>query len=240
MLLTGNNLIAQEIVSKKGSVNFGFETGLQVTGISDIESQIVKSKLGFNAGPLLEYYLSNNVKFRIALHFDNRSFSMESTLRPLVIDTLIYSYDSYYHEKENFKVNYLTIPLSLIYIKGSDKFKLYIQGTVYYSFLINSTQSGFRDVYISENDAPHYYFENYPEFNTPGHHYLEQDTQKFNSGDIGINMFFGAIYYVKPGIGISFSPGLSYAFSNVWEDPTRIATWSTLYKFTFGLVYSVK
>lgn len=235
-----SDLNAQENIQEKGSVNFGFEAGLQFTNISDPYMPVSKAGTGYNAGPFIEYCLSNLVKFRAAIQYDNRAFKLENMAPRLVGDSGYIGQTSYYDVQQNFKVNYLTIPISFIYSTGGEKLKFFMQGTVYYSFYINSVQTGVRDVYISEEDAEHFYFEDYPEFSTPGHHYLKPEIQTFNSGDIGINMLIGGVYYIKPGLGISLAPGFTFAFSNVWEDPSRVTTWSTLYKVTAGLVYSIK
>jgi len=232
-------VISQEIVSLKGTMNVGIEAGIQFTGVDDPYVVTSSNGIGYSAGPFFEYYLSNIIKFRVGLNFDKRAFSLQD-MNYIVGDSGYIGKSSYYDVYEEFKVNYLTIPLSLIYIKGSDKFKFFIQGTVYYSLLLNTTQTGYADVFISEEDAPHFYFDGYPELNTPGHHYFDPEIQIFSTSDIGINLLFGFMYNIKPNLGISISPGFSYSFANVWEDPSRRATWSQLYKINLGLVYTLK
>ncbi len=233
------HLVSQDTNLKKGTVNIGFESGIQFTGIDDPYMLISKTGIGYNFGPNIEYYLNEVIKVRVGLQFDNRAFKLQD-LGQVIGDSGYVGYSSYFEVEEKYKVNYLTIPLSLIYIKGSDKFKFFLQGTIYYSLYLNSTQTGYVDVFISGYDAQHFNFADYPELNTPGHHSYEPDIQKFNTSDIGINILFGGVYYLNPNWGISLSPGFSYAFSNVWEDPLRNANWSRLYKVTAGVIYTIK
>jgi len=239
ILITNQPIVAQGTALLKGTMNVGFEAGIQFTGVDDPYVVIADAGIGYVAGPFFEYYLSNIIKFRVGLNFDNRAFSLQD-MNYIVGDSGYVGKSSYYDVYEKFKVNYLTIPLSLIYIKGSDKFKFFIQGTVYYSLLLNTIQTGYADVYISEEDANNFYFEGYPELNIPGHHYFDPELQVFSTSDIGINLLFGFLYNIKPNLGISISPGFSYSFANVWEDPSRRATWSQLYKINVGLVYTLK
>lgn len=229
---------SQEVHNNK-KINIGFETGVQFTGVTDPYMQISKSGIGYNGGVFIEYPLSELIKVKLAMHYDNRAFGLESTGR-IIDDSLYHAQSSYLFVKEDYKVNYLTIPVSIMYVKGSDKFKFFIQGSLYYSLLLNSKQSGQSELYISEQDAPYLYFKDHPEFSTPGYHSIPQRINTLNTSDMGINLFFGGIYYIKPELGISLSPGFTYAFTNVWEDPLRTATWSRLYKLTAGIVYSIK
>ncbi len=237
-IVISSPLFSQETTINKGKMNIGFDAGLQFTGINDPYMLESKGGIGYNFGPTIEYYVSDLIKIKAALHYDNRAFTLK-TLGQVVGDSGYVGKTSYYDVLEEFKVNYLTIPLSFIYIKGEGKFKFFLQGTLYYSVYLNSEQTGYRDVFISPTDAPEFHFENNPELNSPGHHYLDPIIHKFNTSDIGMNVFIGGIYYIQPNLGISLSPGFSYAFSNVWEDPTRTATWSQLYKVTLGVVYSI-
>lgn len=230
---------AQEVVLEKGKMNIGFEAGIQFTGIDDPYMPISNGGVGYSAGPFFEYYLSNIIKFRAGINYDNRAFSLQD-INYIVGDSGYIGTTSYYDVFEQYKVNYLTIPLSLIYIKGSAKLKFFIQGTLYYSLFINAIQTGYADVFISEEDAPHFHFEGYPELNTPGHHYFEPDIQSFNTSDIGINMLIGITYNINPNLGLSLSPGFTYSFANVWEYPERRATWSRIYKINLSILYTLK
>ena len=237
-LIFSQELISQEEVLLKGTFNAGFEAGVQFTSVDDPYMSMSDGGTGYSAGAFIEYFLQEKIKIRGGLYLDNRAFKLQD-VGIIVGDSGYVGKSSYYDVLEKFKVNYLTIPLSLIYVTGSDKFKIYIQGTVYYSLLLNANQTGYIDVYISEEDAPHFYFEDFPELNVPGHHQLNPNVQIFNTSDIGINILFGGIYYIKPNLGITLSPGFTYSFSNVWENPERNASWSRLYKINAGIIFSL-
>ncbi len=232
-------IVSQEIVTNKGKMNIGFEAGIQFTGVDDPYMRISNGGIGYAAGPFFDYYLSDIVKFRAGLNFDNRAFSLQD-MDYIVDDSGYVGKTSYYDVFEEYSVNYLTIPLSLIYVKGNDKFNFFIQATLYYSLFINAKQTGYADVYISELDAPHFYFKGYPELNTPGHHYFDPDIQTFNTSDIGINLLLGFTFFINPNLGITISPGFSYSFANVWENPERSTTWSHIYKINAGIIYTLK
>lgn len=228
---------SQETIVKKGRMSMGVEAGIQFTGVDDSYAPISDGGIGYSAGPFFDYFISNSTKFRVGLNFDNRAFSLQD-INIIVDDSGNYG-NSYYDVFEEYNVNYLTIPLSLVFMKGNGKLKFFIQGTLYYSLLISSQQSGYTDVYITESDANKFYFEDYPELSIPGHHYLEPYQQALNTNDIGISILLGIIYDIKPNLGLSLSPGFSYSFADVFENPERQANWSQLYKINVGIVYTL-
>lgn len=230
--------ISQDSNIQKGTINLGFEAGIQFTGIDDSGMPISNSGVGYSLGPFFDYYLSDIIKFRAGLYYDHRAFSLSDM--NYISDTGYVGKSSFYDVTEKYNVNYLTIPLSLIYVKGNDKFNFFIQVSFYYSIFLNSNQTGDLHIFISEEDAPYFYFEGYPEFNIPGDHYLKVEKDLFSTSDMGINLLFGFTYYIKPNLGITFSPGFTYSFANVWENPERNATWSTLYKINAGIIYTLK
>ncbi len=239
LLIISQLLHSQSLDINKGKVNIGLESGIQFTGVDDPYSQISDGGVGYNIGPFFEYYISNQFKIRAGLQFDNRAFKLKS-FGIFYGDSIDHQYNSIFNEAVKYKSNYLTIPLSLIYIKGSDKLKFHLQGTLYYSLFINSVQTGGIDVVISDNDAGYFNIPDYPELSVPGSYHYNHIDNAFNSSDIGINLFFGCTYYINSKIGISLSPGFTYSFSNVWEDPQRATNWSRIYKVTGGLIYIIK
>jgi len=232
-------LIAQDVISNKGTINVGFEGGVQFTAVDDPYMPVSDAGVGYSLGPYIEYFLSDMVKIRAGINFDNRAFELKD-MGNIVGDSGYVGQSSYYDILEKYKVNYLTIPLSIIYIKGSDKFKFFIQGTLYYSLFLNAKQTGYTNVYISEEDAWHFNFEDFPELSTPGLHEYPPIKQTFNTSDIGINVFLGGVFFIKSNIGITLSPGFTYSFGNVWEYPERKANWSRLYKINAGIIYKLK
>jgi len=230
--------ISQEIISEKGRINLGIEAGIQFTGIEDSGMPISEGGVGYSAGPIFDYYLTDIIKFRAGLCYDHRAFSLSDM--NYISDTAYYSLSSYYDVVEKYKVNYLTIPISLIYVKGNSKFNFFIQGTFYYSIFLNSNQTGDLHIFISEEDAPHFNFEGYPEFSIPGDHYLEVDKDLFNTSDMGINILFGFTYYIKSNLGITISPGFSYSFANVWKILLVSHPGRAYYKINVGIIYTLK
>ncbi len=199
---------------------------------------ITEGGIGYSAGPFFEHYLSDIIKFRGGVNFDNRAFTLKDM--GSINDSIYVGKSSYFNVVEKYKINYVTIPLSLIYSKGNDKFNFFLQATLYYSLYLNSNQTGDIHVHISEEDATHFHINNYPEFNIPGDYHFEPLEQSFSTSDIGVNMLFGCIYFIKPNLGITFSPGFTYSFANVWENPERRTTWSRLYKINIGIIYTLK
>lgn len=243
LLLLSLSLNSQEINPQRnsGMTNFGIEGGIQITGINDPIMPISNSGLGYSLGPYMDYILSSSVNLRVAIHFDNRKFSLENGKQSIYdIDSNYYATNSYMDIREDFSINYITIPLSLVYSRGTGKFRLYIQGTLYYSFLINSQQSGYNNLYIAETDAPHINTSLIPGYNGPGLYSLDPEIQNINSGDLGFTTFIGGIYNVNSNISVRLSPGFTIGFSNVWEDPLRESNWSQLYKITLGIVYNIR
>lgn len=227
--------------SRKGQVNIGFEGGLQFTGIDDVYMPVSNDGTGYILGPNIEYYLSDIVKIKAGLMFDNRAFSLEGAYNQLYInDSTFTSANSYQQIYQDFRVNYLTIPISLIYIKGNKKFRLFIKGTFYYSILLNSSQTGFNEVYIAQQDTHLFIDSDYPDFTTPGVHQLDPSIQKFNSSDMGFNMFFGAEYNITPKVALTLAPCYSFSFGNVWENPNRDVQWTQLYQINLGILYKLK
>jgi len=230
--------VSQNEGNYKGNINLGIETAVQFTGISDIYMPISDNGVGFAVGGFVEYYITDIFSIKGSLLFDNRAFSLGD--RGYITDSLYIGKSSTYNITENYKVNYLTIPLSLVYKKGTDKFKFFIQGSFYYSIFLNSNQSGDIHIHISEEDASHFDFENYPELSIPGDYYYKPTINSFSSSDMGIRLSFGGILKVNSNIAISLSPAFNYSFSNVWENPLRETSWTSLTTINLGIIYNFK
>jgi len=237
-------LISQE--SNKGKINIGFEGGVQFTNVDDPTKQNTPSrKTGYSLGPYAEYFISDIVSIKLGFYFDNRGYKIEDLYvgfadsSQIIPDSIVFSRNSYLHITRDYSINYLTIPLSISYIKGSDKFKIYIQAGVYYSLLLNASKKGFDDLYMDPNYAQHYE----PPFNVPGHTITDQTgdaTSTFNTYDFGMNLNLGFIFQFNPQWGITVSPGFSYSFTNLYFKPEIDAKWSQIYKINAGVVYTLK
>lgn len=245
VILTITNLRSQneEIENK---ISIGFEIGPQFTSVSDsyAYSVLPKSKVGFNAGIFGEYKLTDLVKVRLGAYYDNRGFKGQDFISPISElqddDSVYVSYASYYSEDLNYTLNYLTIPISIIYSKGNEKFSFFLQGSLYYSLLLNASVNGTTDLYIYPEHAPK--FED-PELQVPGNTITEYDnkdiTNNFTSNDWGVQLFFGFIYNINSKIGLQISPGLTVGFQNLYANPSRVSKWNNVYKINAGIVYKL-
>lgn len=237
-------LVSQE--SNKGKFNIGFEGGVQFTNVEDKSTlNPATRKTAYSFGPYAEYFLSDLFSLRLGLCFDKRGYKIDDLYvgladsSQIIPDSLVYSRNSYLHITRNYTINYLTIPLSINYVKGSDKFKIYVQAGIYYSLLLNASQEGYNDLYIEPEYAPHFP----PPYNVPGHQiedFTGDATSIFNTSDFGININLGFIFQFNPQWGLTVSPGLSYSFANLYFNPEIDAKWSQIYKINAGVVYTLK
>lgn len=241
-----SNLLSQEI--NKGKVNLGFEGGVQFSNAEDTRTlNPVSSKTGYALGPYFEYFISDLFSVKIGLNFDNRGFKIDDVFTGLadtsqiITDStvIIYCPGSYFHVTRNYTVNYLSIPLSFRYVKGTEKFKIYIEAGAYYSLLVNANRVGQDDLYVEPECAPH--FEE--PFNVPGHQYEDYDgdaTSFFNTNDFGVSLFIGGIVQFSPQWGLTISPGFMYSFSNLYSSPEIDAKWTQIFRINAGVIYSLK
>lgn len=230
------NLMAQETENK--TFKLGIEGGVQFCDISD-QYMISKSGTGFNFGAYIQYPINESLHIRLGLNYDNRAFNLKNQWR-LVDDSTGYYGDSFYAENTDFSLNYATIPLSLLYTKGTGSFKLYFQFSIYYSLLLNASMDGMSEIFISAVDAQHF---TYPEWQSPqntSEPFSGDVTNEFNSYDLGINFYIGGVYKISDQLGITLSPGITYGMANVWANPERTANWSRLFKINAGVVYTLK
>jgi len=232
-------LSAQE--SDKGKFNFGFDGGVQFTNIEDRTTiNPAERKIGYTFGPYAEYFIADLFTVKLGVYFDNRGFKTDdlyvglsgnSVIYP---DSVVYSPESYFHTTGDYSLNYLTVPLSINYVKGSEKFKIFVQAGVYYSILLNADLEGYSDLYIEPEYAPH--------FDTvPGHHienYNGDTTSLFNSFDAGMNLYLGGIIKLSEHWGITVSPGFQISFTHLYNRPDIDAKWRQLFKIKAGVVYT--
>ena len=232
-------LTAQE--SNKGKFNLGFDGGVQFTNIEDRTTiNPASQKTGYIFGPYAEYFITDLFSVKLGIYFDNRGFKIDdlyvglsgnSVIYP---DSVVYSPGSYFHTTGDYSLNYLTVPLSINYVKGSERFKIFVQAGVYYSILLNADIEGYSDLYIEPEYAPH--------FDTvPGHHienYNGDTTSLFNSFDAGMSLYLGGIIKLSEHWGITVSPGFQVSFTHLYNRPDIDAKWRQLFKIKAGVVYT--
>ena len=248
-------VIAQEINYAK-KFNIGAEGGVQFTNLrSFLYPYSPLSKTGFFAGIFGEYNISKSFKIRLGLQFDKRSFELYGY--ELFVDTTGSFNGTYHLYQVDYDVNYLTIPLNINFVRGSDKFKIYLQGGLYYSIYLNAKQNGIDYYHIDHDDIS--YFSNtildemenifYLDGSTDGLTFVDiSDTEsvqptydviKYNFYDFGFTFFVGLIYQPTPSIGLTIGPGFSYSFANAFEDPAYNFEWQQMTRFNIGFIYTL-
>lgn len=234
-----HTVMAQDF--KKGDINIGFDGGIQFTNISDETAfATAKSGTGFSLGPYVEYHISPVFKLRFGLQFDNRAYGINEVAGwgDVCNDTLVYYDNSYIQVERDFKINYLTIPLSIVYVKGNDKFKLFVQLSFYYSLYLNAHQKGYNDIYI----APQDYQLVCDSTVVAGHNITDVDEaveSGFTSSDFGLNFYIGGIIKLSPNFGLTISPGFTVGMGNVYDNPNIKSRWSRIFKINAGIVYRI-
>lgn len=246
---------AQEVNHAK-KFNIGAEGGVQFTNLrSFLFPYSPQSKTGFYAGIFGEYNISKSFKIRLGFQYDRRSFELYGYEE--FIDT-IGSFNGTYHLYQvAYDVNYLTIPLNINFVRGNDKFKIYLQGGLYYSIYLNAKQKGIDYFYIDPDDKE--YFSNtilsegesifYLDGSTDGLSFADiSDTEsdqpsydviKYNFYDFGFTFFVGLIYQPAPSIGLTFGPGFSFSFANAFEDPVYNFEWQQMTRLNIGFIYTL-
>lgn len=242
MILMVQTSIVNAQEANKGKLNLGFEGGVQFSNVEDKSTlNPASSKTGYSLGPYVEYFISNIFSVKLGLNFDNRGFKIDDVYAPIattsvITDSTIICPNSYLHITRNYSVNYLTIPLSFRYVKGTDKFKIYVEAGAYYSLLLNATRKGQNDLYIEPQCAPHF-------DKPPGHEYEDFDgdaTSLFNTYDFGVSLYLGGIVQFSPQLGLTISPGFMYSFANLYYNPERDAKWTQIFRINAGVIYSFK
>lgn len=253
LLLAAVSLTAQEI-EKKGHFSIGIEGGPQITnikGFAGIYNPV--SKVGFYTGVYGDYFISNSFRLRLGAYYDNRRFGLEGYLpylaTPVEGDSTYYSFESYYLYQVDYSLNYLTIPIGIVYAKGNEKFKILIEANFYYSLFLFASRDGVDNFYIYPDHAS--YFTDLGL--GPGNNYYEytgnaegfafnQDNQQFyfNNYDFGFNFMIGAMYFVTERISINAGIGFALSIPNVFQDDRIDSGWSQQTKFNIGVAYLFK
>lgn len=238
--------IKSQTENTENKISLGFEGGVQFTKIYDnwAYSELPKSKVGFNMGLFADYKFHTNVKVRLGAYYDNRGFKIQDIVSPiseLQSDDSIYtSYPSYFASDLVYNLNYLTIPFSIFYEKGNEKFSIYIQGGVYYSLLLSAHRTGNTDLYIYPDHAEN--FED-PKLRNPGNTRTEYNKDDvfdlFVGNDWGIQFFFGVVYHINEKLDVQLTPGFTKSFEHLYANPSRNSNWSSIYKINAGIIYSL-
>jgi hypothetical protein len=226
--------------------NIGFNASPQFTDISDLTGNGNSNGIGFFAAAFFEYKILSKLKIRVTMSYDRRAFKIRNHLPFAVFsDTISYNSSSTIDVKYN--VDYFTIPLSIIYVAGTEKLRFIVKGSFYYSFYITAYQNGYTDLYIYPDD---YQFIN-PELDSlivPGHNIVNYsgrthsllDKEPFNSYDIGFEFSLGIEYCISRKVILTLSPGICSSFGRLLENPYYNNTkWSRNMNIETGIIYKI-
>lgn len=247
LVISINTELLSQQENSNDRISIGFEGGYQFTSIYDsyAYSVLPKGKSGYNFGLYGDYKLGSSIKFGLGLYLDKRGFKSNDYLNPIgelqSDDSVYVSYASYYQTDLDYSFNYLTIPISLIYYRESDKISLYLKASLYYSLLLNARKNGSTELYIYPDHAPNFEDE---ELRVPGStitNFNNEDVfDTFNTDDWGVQLNIGFMYKLSDRIGIHFTPGLTLAFQQLYADPVRSSKWNNIYRVNMGLNYKIK
>ena len=232
---------------KKNKLSIGFEAGYQSTSITnDISSTAVTgSGGGLNASVFGSYPVSNSLNFELGFRYDSRGFTTKDFINPIAElqsdDSIYVSWSSYYSDSFKYRLNYLTIPISVVYERGNDKHKIFLKLSFYYSLLLNAQKSGNTELFIDPEHAPN--FED-PELQQAGYTYNDINkadiTNKFNSDDYGIQFFIGYQYKINEKFALRFTPGLTIGLQTLSANPLDNSKWNNIYLINAGIIYTLK
>ena len=236
--------------SNKGLFNIGVEGGVRFTNIREFSPIYqVNSRMGYSVGAFMEYFMIKDLKIHVGAFYDNRAFQLLGNF-PFV-DSTGNILKSYYLYQVDYKLNYLTLPISIQYQRGSEKFKVILQGGLYFSFFLGSTMDGGEDIYIDTEDKG---LLSDSSTLTVGHnstlysgntsgidsYYYSAGDFRFSTYDFGFNLLIGLLYNVTPQLGLTASVGFSYSVTNLFEDPEITSRWSQNTRLNIGVLYTFK
>ncbi len=241
------NLNQPEKYKPGKNINISLITGPQFTGISSIGNIISTEKVGFSAGILGETYLFKGIKIGSGIIFDRRGFGVKSYI-PFIAFPDTVSDKSHAEMDISYRVDYLTFPLNVIYESSENRFRFYIQGTLYYSLFLSTYREGFYNIYIHPDDIQFVNTETYPNISSGDNITLYNEktdlflgNEKFRNFDFGIVFYLGAQYELTKNLSIYFAPGFTSSFSRLLDNPKYSTTkWIKNIKLETGIKYKLK
>lgn len=189
--------------------NFGIHAGLAYTNAKYVEEGIIpdtKYKAGFTGGAFAELPLKGNLFFRPELNFIQKGLKYEETEN--------FGNNNYYKTSLNLRMNYVELPLHLVYkLHGTKAFlgagpvlSLGLSGNLRYSYIENiggiiDEDAGTSDIVFDGKQAD-----------------MNDDRGHFKPIDIGFGLLGG--YNIKQNIVVS--AGYHFSFTNISvEDGTE-------------------
>lgn len=221
----------------KNRLSFGIEAGPQFNSVRNGGLMNPKGSIAANVGVFVQYDISHSLNLSLGANYDPRGFETSARTPFLVLsDTGYIGYNSYYAYDMTYKIDYLTIPLNFTYLSSGNKFRLLVEGGVYFSIALKSHQKGYQGIYVDSTDLPHYGDSTL----TAGFHMTNYDSSAanfFNPVDFGFHFAFGLVYEVSDKMAITFKPGFNFGMTSIVSSPDVNLKWDRILKLNVGIVY---
>ena len=243
---------------QRSAFSIGATGGIQFTNVQNLQFPLnyeAHGGIGFTAGLAAAYSLSPSLKIIANLLYDSRAFNLfhqgpEYTSDSSgTIKSFLYAYDT------DYRLNYLTIPVGILFEKGSRKFRVRLQANFFYSLYIGSALKGTEMYYFDPAQGIDLtgtiLNQGYNRFELDGttegisrknilSGYAEDlETWNFNSYDAGFNIMLGAAYGISESIDIFLDLGFSYSIAPLLEDPSYDTEWSQITRISAGVSYTL-
>ena len=246
----GYNAKQTETTNKKKPENrwsMGITAGPQFTDISNVGSASSVGKTGFLAGFFFQYNVIKNLGISTGLNYDRRSFGLQF-YTPFIVFPDTISYKSYSVIDMKYDVDFLTIPLNIVYTVGEGKLRFYLKGTFYYSLYIGAYKKGYTNIFIHPDDYQYLDPETEPDIQ-PGDNRVDYKgkttyflgEEKFSNFDVGIVFSLGLSYQLSERLYLNLSPGFHSSFGRLLNNPGFSSIkWIRNISIETGLTYKLK
>ncbi len=221
----------------KNRLSFGLEVGPQLNSIRNGGLLNPRGRTSVDAGVFVQYDISGTLSSSFGAYYDPRGFETSARTPFLMFsDTGYIGYNSYYAYDMTYKINYLTFPLNFTYLSSGGKFRLLIEGGIYFSIALKSLKKGYQGIYVDSTDLPHYADTTL----TAGFNMTNYDSSAkdfFNATDFGFHFAFGMVYQVSDKMALTFKPGFNFGMTPIVSSPNVDLKWDRILKINVGIVY---
>lgn len=244
----GAKQVTQQKVQRENRFSIGLVAGPQFTCATNIGSAQSSGKTGFLAGAFLEFNIIKSFNLNIGINYDRRSFGLNFFAPFIQFNDSVISYNSYSVIDMKYDIDYLTLPLNILYTVGEGKLKFFLKGTFYYSVYLSAYKKGYTNIYIHPDDYQYIDPELDPDIkpgdNRIDYHGKTEDLLgdlKFSNFDIGMVFSLGLTYDMTDQIALRLSPGFQSSFGRLLDNPSyKSIKWNRNISLETGVVYRLK